>query len=1026
MTLKLNFNAVSEVSFTASLNNSANSNYYNQLKCGKVLFLDQYGYFIITKCDISDDGVIEQKSVSALSAEYELIYSRLTYLEGTIKLYNPLNAKDETTILGKFLKSNPLWKIGNIDNEFWDIYRTYDESSTNWYNFLVQKIEETHRCIVKFDNINRILSIYSPEKITKKTNIYISHKNLIKSLAIEEKSEEVFTALNCYGGGELDIARVNPMGTNIIYDFEYFKTSEWMDESTILAITNWEKKFVSQKNNYKQILTSLRNKHSVLVAKKVELTEFEESLKKIEVLIAVKISQGITNDSSYINLVNQKNQTKSNIIIKKNEITSVENEIANIKKSAETINKSLSFPNNFTAEQIKTLNSITYMDDYQNESFIKTDIMNEVEIQDQSQALFDHCLKILDRVSFPRYYFSADLVNFVFLKDFEKFTKQLELGCMIKVGIKKGWKADVVLLSMTLNFDDPTNFPVEFSNRYRLDNGAFEFEDIYSDNSRSSTKVNWDSLIWNNQFESKEFSQVRDFISGNFDAAKNALESAQGIGVSFDGSGLHLRKYTDGVLQPYETWMIDNMIAMSDDNFNTSPKIAIGRFKLPNSQNFGYGINAEFIAGYLVCGDNFVFENRDKNSKVTQFRFDANGAYLYNSSITIENDFSQIKLSPNDASAFTISGRPNRQANWVPKIFMDTKGNANFVGKITAEEGLIAGWQIKNNGLFSPFGDYIRNDGYAKLSLLTLTPYSGTFDGNVYAKNLKAGRGQGTNGSDAGYINNGHLASNTIDGDKMSNNSISGTKLMASYKDSVTNAIASVEVKADKNSASITSLTTYTNNEFGKVNKSIASVTQTANNNSASINLHAQYISQNRNSIASVTQTANNNSASINMHAQYISQNARNIASIELYADELGSEIRLNANRISTNASEINAANSNIRALGLDVKSLKSDVATINKLYVTSAEVNTIVVNKGYITRATCDSIIANKGYINEATCRSIAASYAKIDWGSINQASIAVLRSGSCSCSSLTINGKMVYQDSININGKLRNVWSY
>lgn len=701
---------------------------------------------------------------------------------------------------------------------------------------------------------------------------------------------------------------MNPIGGNIIYNFDYFKKTEWIPQTLIDRINEWENKIKKDQPSYKNLLTELREKQAVLTTKQSELVELETKLKATEQALGMVLTQ--KDDDRYSQLVSEKNGIQSQIRSKETEIKNAESNVTSTLEKTAIINRNLSFENNFTQEELHQLNDITYLQNYQNDGFKTTSIMTPAEIQDESQSLYDYSIEVLKIASQPRYYLKSDLVNFIFLKEYEKFTKQIDVGSIITVEIKKGWRTPVVVLSIELDFDNPANFSMEFSNRHRLDNGSFQFDALYSGLSYGQSNYDWDKVIIADPVKSGMMQNVNTFMKGNFEASKNALISAKGIGVTMDGSGLHLRRLDNtGNLMPHEIWMTGEQIAFSDDNFNSFPKIAIGRFKMPNSENEAYGVNAEFLAGRLIVGNQFLMEAENGS-----FKFDGAGASLFNANFEVidKSSLRRTLIDPN--VGFKLQGRTNTNLAWEDKIWLDNKGNAVFKGKIEAAMGKIAGWRIESDGLYSPYGDYLKSDGTGKLSLLTWTPYSATFDGNIYAKNLRAGYSEG-------WVNDSHFADDSLNGEKMSNNSISEAKLEAVYRDKVTESIARVEVKADKNSASISSLASYTNSEFGKVSTSIASIDQKVTANTSEINI-----------VSRVTD-----------------KNSDAIASIKLDVRENSSSITLQAKNIKIVSNDLNVANGKITALQGNFNSLNAKVANIDKLYVTNLDVKNIISSYGFI-----------------------------------------------------------------------------
>lgn len=132
------------------------------------------------------------------------------------------------------------------------------------------------------------------------------------------------------------------------------------------------------------------------------------------------------------------------------------------------------------------------------------------------------------------------------------------------------------------------------------------------------------------------------------------------------------------------------------------------------------------------------------------------------------------------------------------KVFQVTKDGAEVVGKITAQSGKIGGFDILTNrlsynnmdwGSTLTTGIYIGPSGiqlgknFKVDSAGNLSAASGTFSGNVYAKNIQSGGDYGTfNGSGitGGSITGAQIGSGTIAGVNIAGSTITGGKIAAS------------------------------------------------------------------------------------------------------------------------------------------------------------------------------------------------------------------------------------------------------
>ena len=185
----------------------------------------------------------------------------------------------------------------------------------------------------------------------------------------------------------------------------------------------------------------------------------------------------------------------------------------------------------------------------------------------------------------------------------------------------------------------------------------------------------------------------------------------------------------NGTYNPNQVWLTSNTLAFTSDNWQTV-RLALGEIDL-NGQKI-FGVAGDALVGKIIAGNQLIISNDNNN-----FTLDSNGAVLNNASFTIvsNNGLSQIQLNP--TQGISIQTRANTSAAWANQFYVDAQGNLVINGKITANSGTIGGWQIGSDRLYnSANGDYIGSNGYGKLSLLSWTPTSATFNGRIYASNL--------------------------------------------------------------------------------------------------------------------------------------------------------------------------------------------------------------------------------------------------------------------------------------------------
>lgn len=750
------FDSLSELEFEVSsvFTTGEEVPYYNLIKKRKLIHAEGLGYFVILTVSEDNDGSRPIKKVKCVSAEKTLDQYSLNLLDGTHKFYDAL--QPEKSLLGAFLGQTE-WKIGHIDVELWNKYRTFEfPDDEGLYSYLHETIEEAYGCVFDFDTENQIVNAYVKSNLIDKTDIVLTFDNLIKSVSIEESSDDLVTALSVSGDNDLNIRTVNPLGTNTIYKFDYFKTDEWMTQGLIQALTLWENKVQSQQEPYSTLLTSLKTENSKLIVLQGQLTDLKSALDALEQVRTVQI-KGNKDLSDITSKINAKQQE---INAKQAEVDKQKAVVDGIKQNQLDINKSLRFENNFTSEQLVELQCYTNAATYTNDNYTITDNMSYAQIQEQSEALYQDGLKKLGEIAVPNYSFDMDVVNFLFLIQYKPFIDQIRLGATVNAEIKDGYWVEPMLVKIVVDYDNPDKCKLVFSDSFRLVDEYCVFDDYDKEYAKSAKTIHESKAAWDKATASGAVDFVNDMRKDGLNLAVTSVLNADNQSLVINKHGLTGRVLRDdGEFDPEQVKLINNLLVFTDDNWNTA-KAALGKVKMPNSENYGYGLIADVIIGQLVASSELVISNESNTFKV-----DAKGAELINAyfKLTSNDGRSQIVLDPRDSSALRL--QTDTGSGLADRFYVDLTGKI-VANDIVTKSGTIGGWNIKENGLFSNWGDYIGSDGYGKISLMKYTPSSATFDGVIYAKNLGdqvQHRNMGIDSVDTEQLFNGAVGYNKLD-----------------------------------------------------------------------------------------------------------------------------------------------------------------------------------------------------------------------------------------------------------------------
>ena len=297
--LTLRFNDLSELTFevdskiTLSNNTVVDLEAYDYIQTKRLVYATNIGWFQISGVDEHDNGVVKYKTVKAESYQSILKNKGFISEERVYCFYNPNDPHDDRydstkedsipSVLGQWSKqlgvkqalgqglSEPTtpyddWTVTYVHSSL--IYagagskcRTFKESVTYGYDWMVNDVEEAFEVVILFDFMYKTIHVMTPNEVAQRVNVIYTFNNFMKSVDINEASEDIVTVLNC-NGDNCDITAVNPTGTNYICDFSYYmdKTNyRWMSSALITKLEQWKAACDAEKDTYTDYVSQLRS-----------------------------------------------------------------------------------------------------------------------------------------------------------------------------------------------------------------------------------------------------------------------------------------------------------------------------------------------------------------------------------------------------------------------------------------------------------------------------------------------------------------------------------------------------------------------------------------------------------------------------------------------------------------------------------------------------------------------------------------------------------------------------------------------
>lgn len=210
---------------------------YDLCEAPRLIYVVGFGYFEIQQSGIVTDGVREYKDVVAYSSEFILSTKYLdlfTINMGTTEsidgvcLYSTADTSHSLIHL-VLEKTNGAWRPGHVDIQLQNLQRSFEIDHQSIYDFLINEVSGTFKCVFEFDTETNTVNIYDEEKYGKDTNIYISKDNLSQEVHVDYNGDEIKTCLYVYGESDIGIREIN-LGIPYIMDLSYYATPEWMGQ----------------------------------------------------------------------------------------------------------------------------------------------------------------------------------------------------------------------------------------------------------------------------------------------------------------------------------------------------------------------------------------------------------------------------------------------------------------------------------------------------------------------------------------------------------------------------------------------------------------------------------------------------------------------------------------------------------------------------------------------------------------------------------------------------------------------------
>lgn len=694
--LVLNFNTTSELNFRLNKirredpeENRYINKLYRAIQNRRLIFVEDVGFFVIREVTDGYEDGLHYKDVRAESCEFEISQKALPYIEdGTYQFED---------LLEKIVSSIPLWKISNVNLDVATKWRTFEDVSieANALGFLLEDMQDAYECIFEFDTINRLINVHDQNYFIEQTNIHITKDDLIESIEIKEGSEDLYTAISVQGDDYLNISPVNPLGGNVIYNFDYYLS--WMSPELSGKVIAWKNLVKSKEAVYCDLNRQYYNKLTNQSSSSADIEMFNIQLEMYRRMRDNIVAESSTTTVESYNEVIIKNggvpvginnelrdtldeidrlisEVKAKIEVAQGELGSAGSSMDSLIAQINEIRDEVDILKYFTDDEYVELSNYIFEGNYTDEYITVTESMTYDERFEQMKTLYNRAVGRLSRISEPTQEFSIDVENFLFVKEFSEWSDQLRTGCLINVELETDDIAALFLSNITVNYDDK-ELSMTFGNRFNRFDPKAMFNNVLGDIKKSANSLNYVKEILY-PVKNGEFNAMKEAIESSQILTKNSALTTTNQEILIDDTGILGRKMLDnGEYDPKQVKVTNQTIVFTDDAWNTS-KTGLGNFLFNNpftgEVEEHYGVIADTLVGSMVLAKEAGICNEDNSIIMNEDGFTLTTDYRDTTKPTTRNFVIQKLLQDSDGNEYY-----NKQ------LYLDSNGNLVLNGTLS-------------------------------------------------------------------------------------------------------------------------------------------------------------------------------------------------------------------------------------------------------------------------------------------------------------------------------------------------------
>ena len=424
--------------------------------------------------------------------------------------------------------------------------------------------------------------------------------------------------------------------------------------------------------------------------KKYGLVRLQSFHDACQACLDIMIEQGISSselnglyNSLYLPYWNRLSWIEDEIKVRESEISIIETLRNSIEKKQLEIQKELELKQYLGDELWKELMSYRREDTYNNSNYI-SDGLSNADIYKNAKDFIEVANRELYKSSTQQHSITASLKNLLFMKEFSPIVDNFETGNWIRIKTD-GKLYRLRLIEYEIDFENPENIAVTFSDVTKIQGGYSDIESIL--NQASSIATSYDYVAR----QSKAGKSAREIVDGWVDrglalTTQKIINDADNQSITMDSNGLLCKEY-DSITDTFndnQVKIINKGLYITNNNWKTA-KAGIGAFTYtdPVSKKVvsSYGVIADTIVGKIILSENVGIYNSGNSVQI-----DKNGFVITFPSSNIPDNIFKIRKK-------TTTGE------YQNLLYVDEDGDLTLKGKITATNLELDGCKIPYSGV---------------------------------------------------------------------------------------------------------------------------------------------------------------------------------------------------------------------------------------------------------------------------------------------------------------------------------------